>query len=364
MAELSLCMIVKNEEEHLEACLSSVRDAVDEIVIADTGSTDGTPEIARRYADRVVSIPWTDDFAAARNAALALGAKPYLLWLDADDVLDPPERDKLIALKPRLDGTVDAVFLPYHYAFAADGSPSLVFERERIVRRDAGFVFSGVVHEAMAVGGVVLHEDIVVRHTREHSSGRRNLDIYERWLARGRRMSARDQYYYARELAACGETARAEQAFEAFLRMDGAYIENVLDAHVQRAGCLFALGREEEARASLLRALAYGEPRPEALCALGESFLRKGDLRAAAFWYRAALACGERAVSGAFASPQASGFVPLMQLCAIYDRLGDAQAASEMNERALALRPHDAGALADRATLEAKRGDAETKRRP
>ena len=348
MAELSLCMIVRNEEERLSACLTSVQGAVDEIVILDTGSTDGTREVARRFTDRVIDYVWEDDFAAARNASFAHASKPYILWLDADDVLDAPEREKLIALKARLDGTVDAVFLPYHYAFREDGTVALAFERERIVRRGAGFVFSGVVHEAMAVSGRILHEDIAVRHTRTHSNGRRNLEIYERWLARGRRMSARDQYYYGRELMVCGEYARAEQAFDAFLRMDG-WIENVLDAHVQRAACLSKLGREGEARRSLLRALTFGAPRPEALCALGEGWLREGDLSAAAFWYRAAMLCRAPLSSGGFVNPDAAEYIPLMQLCVIYDRMGDLERASEMNERALLAHPGDKSALANRA---------------
>ena len=358
MAELSLCMIVKNEEERLSSCLASVQGAVDEIVILDTGSTDGTKEVARRFTDKVIDYAWEDDFAAARNASFAHASKPYILWLDADDVLDPQEAKKLAALKERLDGSVDAVFLPYHYAFREDGTISLAFERERIVRRAAGFVFSGVVHEAIAVSGRILHEDIPVRHTRTHSNGRRNLEIYETWLARGRRMSARDQYYYARELMDCGEYARAEQAFDAFLRMDG-WIENVLDAHVQRSACLVKLGREGEARQSLLSALAYGAPRPEALCALGEGWLRAGDLQAAAFWYRAAMLCQAPLASGAFVNPDASGYIPLMQLCVICDRMGDLAQANEMNERALRLHPGDAFALANRAYFSQKLAKAE-----
>ena len=64
---LSVCMIVKDEEEVLARCLDSVKDAADELVIADTGSTDATVSIARRYTDRVFSFAWTDDFSAARN---------------------------------------------------------------------------------------------------------------------------------------------------------------------------------------------------------------------------------------------------------------------------------------------------------
>ena len=168
--ELSLCMIVRNEEASLKRCLESVKDAVDEIIILDTGSTDATREIARRYTEHVYDYVWRDDFAHARNASFARSSKPFILWMDADDVIDAGELKKLMALKGRLTDAVDAVMRPYHYAFSPDGRPLLIFERERIVRRAAGFSFSGAVHEAMAVSGNILHEEIVIRHTGEHGA--------------------------------------------------------------------------------------------------------------------------------------------------------------------------------------------------
>ena len=353
--ELSLCMIVRDEEARLGRCLESVKDAVDEIVILDTGSTDGTKAVARRYTDRIYDYVWQDDFADARNMSFSYATKPFILWLDADDVLDPGEAEKLCALKARLDGHVDAVMLPYAYTLGPDGRPSLVFERERIVRRAAGFVFEGVVHEAMAVGGHVLHEDIVVRHTGQHGerSNRRNLAIYRAWLARGRTLSPRDWYYYARELKNAGETEDAEAAFARFLAMDG-WSVNRLDALILRGECLAQMGRRQEAKRSFFAAMEHGEPRAEALCALGACFLAEEDLHAAAHWYRAALLCEMPATSCAFTFPEAYGYIPLMQLCVILSRLGDDVEASKMNERALLLRPNDPAALSNRAFFTAR----------
>lgn len=355
MTQLSLCMIVKDEAGCLARCLDSVQGAVDEIIILDTGSEDETREIARRYTPHVYEYRWQDDFAAARNASFARATKPFILWLDADDVIEQSEREKLIALKQRLDDGVDAVMMPYHAAFHGDGTPALMFERERIVRRATGFVFSGVVHEAMAVGGVVWHEDIVVRHVRpqKESGGRRNLMIYEKWLARGRRMSPRDMYYYARELMDCGEMARAQQAFERFLAMDG-WIENRIDAYVQMSACLAHLGRHEEAKRACLLAMGLCAPRAEALCAMGLRCLETQDFDAAVFWYRAAMSAVPPSGGGAFVFPDAYGYIPLMQLCVCYDRMGDMRAASCMNEQALLLRPGDAAALSNRAYFESK----------
>ena len=85
MNALALVMIVRDEERSLERCLESARAWVDEIVVVDTGSSDATPDIARRLGARVGRFAWCDDFSAARNAALALAEAPWRLVLDADE---------------------------------------------------------------------------------------------------------------------------------------------------------------------------------------------------------------------------------------------------------------------------------------
>jgi tetratricopeptide (TPR) repeat protein len=94
---LSLAMIVKNEEAFLGHCLASVRGLVDEMVIVDTGSTDGTVALAREAGARVFHAPWRDDFAAARNEALGHCQGDWILILDADEALDPLDHPKVRA---------------------------------------------------------------------------------------------------------------------------------------------------------------------------------------------------------------------------------------------------------------------------
>ncbi|MBP7653776.1 glycosyltransferase [Candidatus Dependentiae bacterium] len=77
-------MIVKNEEEAINNCLSSVIDLVDEIIIVDTGSTDKTISICKKYTDKIFSFNWINDFSAARNYSISLAAHPWILVLDAD----------------------------------------------------------------------------------------------------------------------------------------------------------------------------------------------------------------------------------------------------------------------------------------
>jgi O-antigen biosynthesis protein len=91
---VSLCMIVKNEEQHLARCLRSAKPVVDEIVIVDTGSTDRTRDIAAAFGARVADVSWSDDFSAARNAALELAGCEWVLVLDADEVLSERDHDR------------------------------------------------------------------------------------------------------------------------------------------------------------------------------------------------------------------------------------------------------------------------------
>ena len=85
MKRISLCMIVRDEEDFLDRCLTSVKGIVDEICVLDTGSEDRTVEIAQQHGARVESFEWCDDFAAARNAALQMCTGDWILILDADE---------------------------------------------------------------------------------------------------------------------------------------------------------------------------------------------------------------------------------------------------------------------------------------
>jgi len=94
-ATLSVCMIVKNEEDMLAACLDSVKDVADEIIITDTGSTDRTIEIARSYGAKLFQMEWKDDFSAARNNSLMNCSCDWVLYIDADERLTPESQKNI-----------------------------------------------------------------------------------------------------------------------------------------------------------------------------------------------------------------------------------------------------------------------------
>jgi glycosyltransferase involved in cell wall biosynthesis len=119
-ANVSLTMIVKNEENNLPQCLESVRDIFDEFVIVDTGSTDRTFEIARSFGAKVFDFAWVDSFSVARNEALKHATGDFAFWLDADDVVEPMEREKLLELLERLRPADQAAYV---VRCACDPSP-------------------------------------------------------------------------------------------------------------------------------------------------------------------------------------------------------------------------------------------------
>ncbi len=100
MPRLTLSMIVRNEEKYLKECLESVKGIADEIVIIDTGSTDNTIKIAESYGASIFNFEWINDFSAARNFALSKSNGTWILYLDADERLDPksiPELKRIIS---------------------------------------------------------------------------------------------------------------------------------------------------------------------------------------------------------------------------------------------------------------------------
>lgn len=143
---LSACLIVKNESNHLARCLESIQGVVDEIVVVDTGSTDDTVAIAESFGAKIGHFDWNDDFAAARNASLALATGQWALWIDADEVLEPqsfnPIREALI--RPQFAG----YFVQIANLLDDEGDANQYLHMPiRLFRLSPGVQFEGRVHE-------------------------------------------------------------------------------------------------------------------------------------------------------------------------------------------------------------------------
>ena len=349
MITVSLCMIVRDEEAVLERCLESVRDAVDEIIIVDTGSTDGTKDIGRKYTEKIYDLPWQDDFAAARNFAFFKGTMDYLMWLDADDVLPGRSLEEFRKMKETLPEHIDMVMMPYVVAFETDGSPAYSYYRERIVKNGCGYSFTGRVHEVIPPRGNLFYADIPVEHRKiKAGDSGRNLRIYEKMEREGEWFDSRALYYYGRELYFHGKYQKGRRVLESFLERPDGWVENRIDATRQLAGCLYGLGEEEEALRALLRALEYDVPRGETCCDLGRHFQDREKYEQAVYWYKQAFTAKKDLTSGAFIREECYGFLPAISLCVCYDRLGDRKKAEEYNELAGKYQPDSEYYLANK----------------
>ncbi len=166
--KLSLCMIVKNEEDVLARALSSATPFCDEIIVVDTGSEDDTLKIAKEFTDKVFAAKF-EDFSSARNLSLSKASGDYLMWLDADDVVTAENACKFKSLIQNLSDE-DFVMCPYITAFDEADKPVFSYYRERIFKNRKGYRFEGKVHEAVCPKGKIIFSDAAVEHRKTKPS--------------------------------------------------------------------------------------------------------------------------------------------------------------------------------------------------
>ncbi len=187
---LSLCMIARDEERWLPMSLGSARPWVDELVVVDTGSQDGSVEIARQMGAQVFNHPWQNDFALARNQSMSHARGRWLLFMDADEELDqakaPALRQCLISSQL---GQADRVYIEILH-LALDGGHSLQVI-PRLIRASAGISFVGKIHERLQGGSGLagrapvrlIHHGFAQPAEVLAVKARRNLALIQAWAA-------------------------------------------------------------------------------------------------------------------------------------------------------------------------------------
>ncbi|GIP35602.1 TPR domain-containing glycosyltransferase [Paenibacillus sp. J2TS4] len=243
---ISLCMIVKDEEDCLERCLRSVQGHVDEIVIVDTGSTDRTVNIAESFNARVIYHEWKQDFASARNKSIMYATKDYILQLDADEYLDD-RTDFVEALSSKLD---------FYYVnirnYKTDGL-SVAHKSVRLFKRRPELKYIGRIHEQIDISEPNVHggtAEVLIHHTgymaniyKEKKKHKRNMEILIQEVQQNR--TGFNLYNLGNQYAQEGSYKKALSAFQdAFgLGKDRSYIPDLLS---QMVICLTHLKRYEE----------------------------------------------------------------------------------------------------------------------
>ncbi|MFC5650752.1 glycosyltransferase [Paenibacillus solisilvae] len=353
MITVSLCMIVKDEEKVLGRCIDSIRDLVDEIIIVDTGSSDRTKEIAAGYTSRVFDLEWMDDFAAARNYSFEQATMEYIMWLDADDVLYEKDRSKFADLKQSLSWEPDAVIFDYHLAFDAAGNATAASRRYRLIKRSQGYRWRNPVHEYLDVtGGKVLQTDIAVSHHREGNHSARNMRIIQQWIENGGKLEGRNLFFYANELLDQREYREASECYETYFRESAGYREDRIAACGKLAECYHHLGRKEKKLDSLFKSFHYDVPHADFCCTIAGCFEERGEWALAIYWYNRALESRQPEGYMGVVNLVSQTWLPHVQLCLCFAKLGQLRQAFEHNEHALSYLPGEANLLENKRRLE------------
>ncbi|MBE6749311.1 MAG: glycosyltransferase [Ruminococcaceae bacterium] len=196
---LSIGLIVKNEERSLEKCLSALaplRQAIPcELIIADTGSTDKTKEIASKYADILFDFTWVNDFSKARNAVMDKATGKWFMTVDADEYLIPDVTELVQFLNSTNKNYVLATTVIRNHQSKEMNTTYADFNALRIVRMDSGRRYSGEIHESLpchdineiyALKNTIFDHDGYANVSEEFAKNKekRNLELLESKLAK------------------------------------------------------------------------------------------------------------------------------------------------------------------------------------
>ncbi|MBF8151989.1 glycosyltransferase [Exiguobacterium sp. TBG-PICH-001] len=244
---ISACMIVKNEEKHIEKCLKSLINQVDEIVIIDTGSTDKTIEISKQYTQKIYKIRWENNFSKARNYSLKFALKKYILIIDADEFLD-----EKINIKENLNArNADIYKVKINNELSNGGSYSHF--AYRIFKNSIGLKFENALHEQLNLRNNQYTIDeipICITHTGylhetqiEKRKNERNLKILKEDILREE--NDYNTYNLGREYLISGNYNLAYKLFEISCKLNSQslFMPDLLN---KKAICLIEMNKKDE----------------------------------------------------------------------------------------------------------------------
>ena len=357
---LSLCMIVRDEEEMLGRCLEAVRGAVDEMVIVDTGSKDATIEIARSFGAKVIEREWTGSFGEARNVAFDAASGDWTLVLDADELLVVEDVPLLRALTERT--WREAFYLAEtNYTGELEAGTAVTHNTLRVFRNRPQYRYRGRLHEQIAnTLPTYLPERLeytnvriehygylgAVRDAREKS--RRNIELLRMQLAEGARTPFL-HYNLGAEYAVAGEPAAAlvelERAWELMRgdpERDTYQFAPALANRLVRA--TRACGRFAEAIERAGEALGRFPGFTDLVLEQGAAHVQLGEIERGMELYERCIAMGD-APSRYTATVGCGSFLALVALGELRLARGEVAQARELLERCVGEHPSFIGAL-------------------
>lgn len=356
MNKITLCLIAKNEENNIKRCIDSIYDFVDEIIVTDTGSTDKTKEIVKLIDKcKLYEFEWINDFSAARNYCLSKVTTDYWMWLDCDDVIKEDDLKILMDLKKDIHKH-QIISMDYDYGFDNEdyltGKPTLTLVRNRIFKTSLGCKWHDRIHEYVDTNGAVYKTKAKVSHTRTHSNGTRNLDIFKEMITNNEEFSDRSQYYCAKEFYYNGIYNEAEERLLDVVYNRNNWFEEKLQALQALITISKVKNKKEDIKKYCYKSFdLVGTPRSEFLYELGNLFFNENKLQNAIFWYNLAGSITPPP-DASFVNPDCYGVLPHLQLSVCYYKLGDINKSKEENEIAAKFNPNNSSVIYNKKFFE------------
>lgn len=265
--KISACLIVKNEERVLEQCLSSIKD-FDEIVILDTGSNDKTGDIAKKYTDKYYAneYTWNDNFAEARNYALAKCTGDWVLSIDADEYLEDGGLEKIKKgiefAESKGQKTVNCLMI------ATTTGEQFTFPR--LFKKCPEVFWKGAVHNHISISenntsNITIYYGYSPTHAEDPD---RAFRILQKEVKRDPTLR-REVFYLAREYWYRKDYIPALYWYKDYLTK-GTWAPEIAEANLMAAKCSWLLGKPEDAREYCLEAIKVNADFKEALILMAD----------------------------------------------------------------------------------------------
>lgn len=290
MITISLCIIVKNEELVLERCLDSLQGLMDEIIIVDTGSSDRTKEIAKRYTDQVYDYKWVDDFADARNYAASFATCDYIYTADADEVLDEENRQKFLQMKQVLLPEIDIVQMLYSGQYNENTIYNFDEEyRPKLYKRMRKMEFYSPIHETLRLTPIVYESEIKIFHKPHGMHSERDFRVFEKHYGADSEECIPERLLglYAKELYISGNEEQFARAIPVCEKVFAK--ESCTEDELQYAACVlthaYRVMHDIPKFFKYAMKVVLSQSCSETCMELGRYYEEIGDLQEAHVWY-------------------------------------------------------------------------------